>query len=178
MLIGSACVVAIIRIVTMMPFIHSNDFTWYKVTIAKWWYVAHGYKHLTMLISSCSMVEINVGVICACLPIMRPLLIKAFPGIFSTVENSGYKGSGTGGSYGMDSMGKRKKNIRPWDHLTTIDNTATRCEEGDRESIQAIVNKGEHAYGNEPGSGEQEAHELEGIVKSTELTVQYDRGRN
>lgn len=125
-----------------------------------------------------SMVEINVGVICACLPIMRPLLIKVFPRLFGTVDNSGYKDSGSGGSYGLDSMGKRKKNIRRWDHLTTIDNTATRCEEGDRESIQAIVNKGEHVYENEPGSGQGEGHELEGIVKSTELTVQYDRGRN
>lgn len=35
----SACVVAIVRIVTMLPFGHSNDLTWYKVTIAKWWYV-------------------------------------------------------------------------------------------------------------------------------------------
>ena len=41
---SSACVVAIIRIVTMMPFIHSNDFTWFKVTIAKWWYVSHSYS--------------------------------------------------------------------------------------------------------------------------------------
>lgn len=40
----SACIVAIIRIVTMMPFIHSNDFTWFKVTIAKWWYVPHSYR--------------------------------------------------------------------------------------------------------------------------------------
>ena len=174
-LIGSACVVAIIRIVTMMPFIHSNDFTWYKVSIAKWWYVARDYKYPTVLIL-CSMVEINVGVICACLPIMRPLLIKAFPRLFGTVDNSGYKGSGTSGSYGLDSMGKRKKNIRPWDHLTTIDNAATRCEEGDRESIQAMVNRDEHVYENEqelrPASGQ------ESIMKSTELTVQYDHSRN
>ncbi|EAU31596.1 predicted protein [Aspergillus terreus NIH2624] len=32
-----ACVVAIVRIVTMVPFMGSNDFTWYKVTLAKWW---------------------------------------------------------------------------------------------------------------------------------------------
>lgn len=35
--IRSACVVAIVRIVTMVPFMGSNDFTWYKVTLAKWW---------------------------------------------------------------------------------------------------------------------------------------------
>lgn len=34
-----ACVIAIVRIVTMMPFVHSMDFTWYKVTLAKWAYV-------------------------------------------------------------------------------------------------------------------------------------------
>lgn len=39
MITHSACVVAIIRVVTMMPFINSNDFTWFKVTLAKWWYV-------------------------------------------------------------------------------------------------------------------------------------------
>ena len=128
------------------------------------------------------MVEINVGVICACLPIMRPLLIKAFPRLFSTVDSSGYKGSGTGGSYGLDSMGKRRKNIRAWDHLTTIDNTATltHCEEGDRESIQAMVNKEEHTHENEneQGQGLRPKSGQEGIVKSTELTVQYDCGRN
>jgi hypothetical protein len=35
-----ACVIAIVRIVTMMPFVHSMDFTWYKVTLAKWAYVS------------------------------------------------------------------------------------------------------------------------------------------
>ncbi|KAF7585963.1 hypothetical protein BBP40_009772, partial [Aspergillus hancockii] len=33
-----ACVIAIVRIVTMMPFVNSSDFTRYKVTLAKWAY--------------------------------------------------------------------------------------------------------------------------------------------
>lgn len=33
----SACIVAILRIVTMMPYTHSNDTTWFKRIIANWW---------------------------------------------------------------------------------------------------------------------------------------------
>ena len=33
----SACIVAILRIVTMMPYTHSNDATWFKRIIANWW---------------------------------------------------------------------------------------------------------------------------------------------
>ncbi|EYE99166.1 putative integral membrane protein (Pth11) [Aspergillus ruber CBS 135680] len=131
-----ACVVAIIRIVTMMPFIHSNDFTWFKVTIAKW-----------------CMVEINVGIICACLPVLRPIIVQTFPRLFSSYQQSGDNYTpASDGSYGLDSSSKKRRVIS-WNHLTTIGDTQlTTTNHGadcDSESIQAIVmnNKNEHEAG-------------------------------
>ncbi|KAF9894149.1 hypothetical protein FE257_009122 [Aspergillus nanangensis] len=119
-----ACVVAIVRIVTMVPFLHSNDFTWYKVTIAKW-----------------CMVEINVGIICACLPTMRPLLIKSFPRLFSTIDTgSGFKGPSSDNSYPMKPY--EKKRTRGWDHLTGFDTQCTtqyHQEPNELDSSQALV---------------------------------------
>ncbi|ODM15122.1 hypothetical protein SI65_09361 [Aspergillus cristatus] len=145
-----ACVVAIIRIVTMIPFIHSNDFTWFKVTIAKW-----------------CMVEINVGIICACLPVLRPIIVQTFPRLFSSYHQSGDNYTpASDGSYGLDSSSKKKRVIS-WNHLTTIGNTqlttTNRGGDCDSESVQAIVmhNKTEHE------SGQQ------GITKSTETDITY-----
>ncbi|PYH89193.1 hypothetical protein BO71DRAFT_390114 [Aspergillus ellipticus CBS 707.79] len=109
LMMGSfACVIAIVRIVTMMPFLDDMDLTWYKVTLAKW-----------------AMVEINVGIICACLPVLRPLLLQVFPQLLgSSKASSGAKGN-RGGSDGSDPVSStRKKVIRNWDYLTTLNTTA------------------------------------------------------
>ncbi|OJJ66076.1 hypothetical protein ASPBRDRAFT_201328 [Aspergillus brasiliensis CBS 101740] len=106
LMMGSfACVIAIIRIVTMMPFVSSMDLTWYKVTLAKW-----------------AMVEINVGIICSCLPVMRPLLIRFFPTVFGSQASSAVKPIRP--ADGKDTFGAaRKKVIRNWDYLSTIKGT-------------------------------------------------------
>ncbi|PKX90720.1 putative integral membrane protein (Pth11) [Aspergillus novofumigatus IBT 16806] len=127
-----ACVIAIVRIVTMMPFVHSMDFTWYKVTLAKW-----------------AMVEINVGIICACLPVLRPLVLRVFPRLAGSKNSSGDKH--TDESYTLREAGsnKKKKGIRNWDYLTT----------DDVESITVRPN------------GKSDSQE--GIIMSTETKITY-----
>ncbi|PLB35582.1 uncharacterized protein BDW47DRAFT_133375 [Aspergillus candidus] len=135
-----ACVVAIVRIVTMLPFGHSNDLTWYKVTIAKW-----------------CMVEINVCIICACLPAMRPLFAKAFPGVFSTMGSRGTPLEPSADSYQMTP----KKRARRWDYITDVDSQWTAVE-----SEEASQRRGERPV---VASKDDE----EAIMRSTDITVAY-----
>ncbi|KAB8235711.1 putative integral membrane protein (Pth11) [Aspergillus alliaceus] len=139
-----ACIVAILRIITMMPYISSNDFTHFKVTLANW-----------------CMIEINVGIICACLPTMRPLLARSFPRIFSSIDRSNnYKGSG--GSYSL----KPRRKIRNWDHLTTLNNTQLTTQDPESqknsESVQELV---------KPDGNDDPQR----IYKSTDYPVTYDK---
>ncbi|KAL5365586.1 hypothetical protein BJX96DRAFT_179979 [Aspergillus floccosus] len=142
-----ACVVAVVRIVTMVPFTGSNDFTWYKVTIAKW-----------------CMVEINVGIICACLPTMRPLLVKSFPRIFSNIDSASPQHTPrSDNSYPLKGSGKKPR--RPWDYISGVDTLWTTHDPEQQpnasDSTQAIV---------PPTSASQDPT----IVKSTNVTVSYN----
>ncbi|GLA36924.1 hypothetical protein AnigIFM63309_003421 [Aspergillus niger] len=144
-ILGSfACIVSCVRIITMMPFIHSSDFTWYKVTLATW-----------------CMVEINVGIICACLPVMRPLFLQTFPRLFSSIGSRNTSGNQQS-SENSYQLKKPARKIRNWDYLTTLHTQLTnagRDQDGDAESAQAIVR--------------DESGEQNGIVKSVNYTVQY-----
>jgi len=61
---GSACIVSIVRLVTLLPAFHSINFTVLKVNIAAW----------------CE-VEINTGIICSSLPCLKPILNRHFPSL-------------------------------------------------------------------------------------------------
>lgn len=135
-----ACVIAIVRIVTMMPFVHSMDFTWYKVTLAKW-----------------AMVEINVGIICACLPVLRPLLLRVVPQLAGSKNSGADKQSDE--SYTLrNAVPRKKKGIRNWDYLTTVGGTQNPRED-DVESVHVRPN------------GKSESQE--GIILSTETKITY-----
>jgi hypothetical protein len=153
-----ACVIAIVRIVTMMPFVHSMDFTWYKVTLAKWAYVFLPF-HLFFgqYANNNRMVEINVGIICACLPVLRPLLLRIFPRLAGSKNSSGDKH--TDESYTLRDTGskQKKKGIRNWDYLTTVGTRNPR--EDDVESVNVRPN------------GKSDSQE--GIIMSTETKITY-----
>ncbi|KAF7594771.1 hypothetical protein BBP40_008478 [Aspergillus hancockii] len=88
------------------------------------------------------MVEINVGIICACLPVLRPLILHVFPQIFATKNSSGrQQGPSNENSYSMKNS--RKKVIQSWDHLTTLNTTAAQEREGDVESVKTIAKNDE-----------------------------------
>ncbi|POS86267.1 hypothetical protein EPUL_001221, partial [Erysiphe pulchra] len=68
--IGSfACITSIVRLKYLSTFENSTDLTWENTDILVW-----------------SILEIEVTVICACLPTLRPLFVEIIPGAFRTIK--------------------------------------------------------------------------------------------
>jgi len=65
--VTSVCVVSILRLQSLVAISNSADPTYDNPPAATW-----------------SSVEINVGIICSCLPCLRPLLARFMPNVFST----------------------------------------------------------------------------------------------
>jgi hypothetical protein len=63
----SVCIVSILRLQSLVAISNSSDPTYDNPPAATW-----------------SSVEINVGIICSCLPLLRPLLTRFLPNIFTT----------------------------------------------------------------------------------------------
>ncbi|KAH9878921.1 hypothetical protein J1614_002356 [Plenodomus biglobosus] len=62
-------VVSILRLQSLVHFATSNNPTWDQADVIKW-----------------SNIEINVGIICACLPALRVILVKLFPTLMGTTK--------------------------------------------------------------------------------------------
>ncbi|KAK1956059.1 CFEM domain-containing protein [Colletotrichum sublineola] len=67
-------VVSILRLQSVVQFAKSQNPTWDQFGVAMW-----------------STVEINVGIICACLPSMRIILVRLFPKLLGTTRTGGYQ---------------------------------------------------------------------------------------
>ena len=65
------CLVSILRLHSLVAISNSPDPTYDNAPAATW--------------SSC---EANIGIICSCLPCLRPLITRYFPGAFSTTSSS------------------------------------------------------------------------------------------
>ena len=63
----SVCVVSILRLQSLVAISNSTDQSYDNPAAATW-----------------SSVETNVGIICSCLPLLRPLMTKCLPGVFSS----------------------------------------------------------------------------------------------
>lgn len=63
----SVCIVSIIRLRSLVAISNSKDQSYDNPSAAMW-----------------SSIETNVGIICSCLPLLRPLMTKFLPGIFSS----------------------------------------------------------------------------------------------
>ncbi|KAB5571753.1 putative integral membrane protein [Coniochaeta sp. 2T2.1] len=70
-------VVSILRLQGLVSFANSTNPTWDNWEVTNW-----------------SFIEINVGIMCACMPTFRLMLVRAFP-----VLGGGSSGGGTGGPY-------------------------------------------------------------------------------
>lgn len=78
----SVTVISIVRLQSLITFANSSNATWDNLPVSLW-----------------STIEINVGIICACMPTVRLLLLKLFPKLSSTYRDmSGYYKSATGQS--------------------------------------------------------------------------------
>lgn len=67
----SVCVVSILRLQSLVAISNSSDPTYDNAPAATW-----------------SAVETNVGIICSCLPLLRPLATRWLPGVFSSQKRS------------------------------------------------------------------------------------------
>ncbi|KAF2036556.1 hypothetical protein EK21DRAFT_83513 [Setomelanomma holmii] len=68
---GFVCVVSILRLQSLVAISNSSDPTYDNPPAATW-----------------SSVETNVGIICSCLPLLRPLLTRILPGVFTSQARS------------------------------------------------------------------------------------------
>ncbi|KAL1999071.1 hypothetical protein VTN02DRAFT_5106 [Thermoascus thermophilus] len=68
-------IVSIVRLSSLVEFANTQNVTWDYVPVGYW-----------------STVECDVGVICACLPSIRSLLVQLFPRVFSGSTNQGTTG--------------------------------------------------------------------------------------
>ncbi|UPX15287.1 uncharacterized protein EKO05_0005741 [Ascochyta rabiei] len=64
---GFVCIVSILRLQSLVAISNSKDQSYDNPAAATW-----------------SSVEANVGIICSCLPLLRPLMAKYLPGVFSS----------------------------------------------------------------------------------------------
>lgn len=72
--IGSfACITSIVRLKYLSTFQNSTDLTWENTDILVW-----------------SILEIEVTVICACLPTLRPLFVEMIPGAFRKIKTGSF----------------------------------------------------------------------------------------
>jgi hypothetical protein len=85
-MIRSTCAISLVRLSTLQKAIKTQDPFWDNAPAAYW-----------------SVVELNCGIICACLPTLRPLIQKAIPDFWSTRHSTrdGTAKSGTANSQGL-----------------------------------------------------------------------------
>lgn len=74
-------IVSILRLQALVQFASSSNLTFDNTPTGQW-----------------SMIEINVGIICACMPSMRVLLLHIFPKRSSKQSSSGYSRSNSDGT--------------------------------------------------------------------------------
>jgi hypothetical protein len=103
--IPSVTIVSILRLQSLVHFASSSNPTWDQADVISW-----------------SNIEINVGIICACMPSLRVILVRSFPRIMgSTKDNTqpqyakyGSRSQGMGGgSMVRSGGGKQNSNTDP-----------------------------------------------------------------
>ncbi|KAG7423554.1 Satratoxin biosynthesis SC1 cluster protein 4 [Fusarium oxysporum f. sp. raphani] len=95
------CVVGFLRIKSLVSLMGLNDLTWHLVDGYVW-----------------VVIEMNTGIICACLPFMKPFLKQVFPRVFGSSLGSSYRQSSTGQSRAVTLQG----------HVMELDNKITKTK--------------------------------------------------
>lgn len=78
----SVTVISVIRLESLISFANSSNPTWDNLKVSQW-----------------STIEVNVGIICACMPTLRLILLRMFPVLSSTTRKYGTNGSFVGDKY-------------------------------------------------------------------------------
>lgn len=74
-------VISIIRLQSLIHFANSHNPTWDEFEVGKW-----------------STIEVNVGIICSCMPAMRLVLVRCFPVVFGSSASRSRSGTGATGA--------------------------------------------------------------------------------
>ncbi|KAL2751890.1 hypothetical protein ACRALDRAFT_1083819 [Sodiomyces alcalophilus JCM 7366] len=120
-----------------------------------------------------AVVEVNLAIICASLPAMRPLFRRWFPSLFggSTNYNDGSRGPYYGNAYGSG-MGRSPGNTL---------NSVSRKQDGDgvMRLKELRPNRGHHlteitGRGDSPTGSEEEMVTYNGIMRTTNVNVAYE----
>ncbi|KAF1811870.1 hypothetical protein P152DRAFT_35705 [Eremomyces bilateralis CBS 781.70] len=117
-----ACVASIVRGASMAMALEESDDTWVGGPVFAW-----------------IVVECNLAIICISVPALRPLARKYLP---ATYNNSGSRGTGTGGSMRLDSRKVRDRNRRhsePLGSSDELDEDLERALDASKSSVTVTV---------------------------------------
>lgn len=95
---GITCVVSLMRLQSLYAVSVSEDISWDNPMAALW-----------------SNLEVNIGIICSCLPTLKTCVMRVFPKMFTSSRgtSSGHGimtiGGGMSGGYGQGTGGRKKK---------------------------------------------------------------------
>lgn len=113
-----------------------------------------------------TIIETNIGIICACLPCCRPILHLLFPSVFPAIDpngSGGYKGSSSGSSGKFSKAGSGKDAWVPPFRFQDVQLSSVHATRN--ESAERILQQGaDDAY---------EKIMSHGIHKVTRFTVNY-----
>ncbi|KAL1859228.1 hypothetical protein Plec18170_002344 [Paecilomyces lecythidis] len=129
--------------------------------------------------STWTLVEANIGIICACLPTLRYPLSRLFPFLFRGSVRGGIstRRTGTSSHYVLDSMSRRRA------HLSGASYNVPGFAAFDRQSQEQIVRNHEQGdeqeedYSKRESSGSSAASAPGGIKKTTQVQIAYLEGR-
>jgi hypothetical protein len=100
------CLVSILRLHALIILSHHpKDRTYYSATAAYW-----------------SSIEMNLGIVCACLPALKPLIVRIIPGFSTRGSSRGYEVGLSGRQtqdYGLGSRATRRNTRIAAVELTT-----------------------------------------------------------
>ncbi|KAL2132730.1 hypothetical protein VTI74DRAFT_3440 [Chaetomium olivicolor] len=150
-----ATITSCLRVTTLDIFAKSPDNT-YNVANVMW-----------------TIVEPNVAIVCACLPVLRPFVVKLFPGLRSKSYGSqgtpGYAGYGTNKSrVALGSQSRTDGTGRNWVELGGVKSQGTH--------LASIRRPGSHTGSEESiltGTQGQKEASGPGIQKTVEYSIQY-----
>lgn len=99
---GITCIVSLLRLQSLYAVSVSNDISWDNPLAAMW-----------------SNLEVNIGIICSCLPTLKTCIVRVFPSIFSgrgTGSNGQVMTVGAGGG-GASGPGRSARDTRKRDSI-------------------------------------------------------------
>jgi hypothetical protein len=64
---GFTCIISILRLQSLLVFLHNTDISWHNPLAAIW-----------------SSLEVNIGILCSCLPTLKAMVSRYFPRAFNS----------------------------------------------------------------------------------------------